>query len=195
MLLVLVPTIQEEVQDLDTDTVLNKRTSSGKAIATSQSAPNQPSFPKKKRKKAIRKLKLAAYVAEDEEQIVAATDLVTKELEKKKAEDVAALAKIRELAKGIEVPASSIAREDAGIVAQQVVQAAEEVQEMVTSEAGSLLMVAAEGVQEDNVDASEAVIPEALRGNHDSPHIDNVIVVESDSTPSISSQSTSSTLR
>jgi hypothetical protein len=45
-----VPTIQEEVQDLDADTVLNKRTRSGKAVATSQTTPDQPSIPKKKRK-------------------------------------------------------------------------------------------------------------------------------------------------
>jgi nucleotide-binding universal stress UspA family protein len=63
-------------------------------------------------------VKIADYVSEDEEQIVAATDLVTRELKNKKAEDAAALAKIRELAKEIGVPVSSIAREDAGVGAQ-----------------------------------------------------------------------------
>jgi hypothetical protein len=72
----------------------------------------------------------------------------------------------------------------------QIVKATEEVQEMITSEVGGLLMVAAEGVLEDNADASKAVVPEASRGNSDSPHTENVIVVESDSTQSISSQST-----
>jgi hypothetical protein len=128
-----VPNIQQEVQDLDTDTVLNKRTRSGKAAATSQSAPDQPSIPKKKRKTALRKLKESSYVEED--QIAAATDLVTREVKKKKIEDAAALEKIRELAKGIEVPVSSIAKEDGGTFAQQVVQPTEEVQELVTSEA------------------------------------------------------------
>jgi hypothetical protein len=43
------PKIQEEVQDLDTDIVLNKRTRSGKAAAFTQTAPEQPPIPKKKR--------------------------------------------------------------------------------------------------------------------------------------------------
>ncbi|RHN38538.1 hypothetical protein MtrunA17_Chr0c01g0489631 [Medicago truncatula] len=57
---------------------------------------------------------------EEEDQIAAATELVTRELEKKKVEDAAALAKARELAKAIEVPVSSIAREDIGVSAQKV---------------------------------------------------------------------------
>ncbi|RHN51788.1 hypothetical protein MtrunA17_Chr6g0472821 [Medicago truncatula] len=159
-----VPTIQEEVQDLDADKVLNKRTRSGKVVSISHIQPPQPSIPKKKRKTANRKLKLAEYVSEDEEHIVAATDLVIRELEKKKAEDVAALTKIRELAKGIEVPISSIAREDVGTT---------------------------EEVQEDDDASSGAAAPEADKGNSDSPHHSNVIVVESSSTTS--SQSTSLT--
>jgi hypothetical protein len=110
------PTIKEEVQDLNTDAVLNKRTRSGKAAASTQTAPEQPPIPKKKRKTVVRKLKESAYVAEEEEQIAVATDLVTREVKKKKMEDAAALEKIRELAKGIEVPASSIAKEDASAV-------------------------------------------------------------------------------
>jgi len=58
-----VPTIQEEVQDLDANTVLNKRSRSGKAVSTSQAQPPQPSIPKKKRKTAVRKLKIAEYVS------------------------------------------------------------------------------------------------------------------------------------
>jgi hypothetical protein len=78
---------------------------------------------------------------EEEDQIAAATDLVAREVKKKKTEDVVALEKIRELAKGIEVPVSSIAREDVGVSAQQVVKATEEVHNLVTSEARSLLMI------------------------------------------------------
>jgi hypothetical protein len=59
----------------------------------------------------------------------------------------------------------------------------------VTSEAGSLLMIAG---QKDEAAGSEAAAPEADKGNPDSLHIDDVIVVESDST-STSSQSTSQT--
>jgi hypothetical protein len=98
--------------------VLNKRTRSGKTAASSQVAPEQPPVPKKKRKTAIRELKESSYVAEEEEGIEAATELVTREVKKKKAEDAATLAKIKELAKGTEVPTSSIAREDVGVVAQ-----------------------------------------------------------------------------
>lgn len=61
------PSIQEEVQDLDVDQVLNKRTRSGKVVRTSQAQPFQPSIPKKKMKPAIRKLKIADYESKDEE--------------------------------------------------------------------------------------------------------------------------------
>ncbi|RHN74569.1 hypothetical protein MtrunA17_Chr2g0311811 [Medicago truncatula] len=89
-----------------------------------------------------------------------------------------------ELAKQIKIPASSIAREDAGADAEKVIKAAEEVQELVASEAGSLMNIAA--------GSSEATIPKGLKGILDSPHSDSV-VVESDSTPSISTETTSST--
>jgi len=42
---------------------------------------------------------------------------VTREIKRKKAADDVALKKVLELAKEIEVPASSIAREDAGVSA------------------------------------------------------------------------------
>jgi predicted XRE-type DNA-binding protein len=61
-----VSTIQEEVQDLDAGKVVNKRTRSGKSIGTSQTQPPQLSIPKKKKKLAIRKLKIADYVTKDE---------------------------------------------------------------------------------------------------------------------------------
>jgi hypothetical protein len=51
------PSIEEEVQDLDTDMVLNKKTRSGKAAASSTvTAPKQPSIPKKM-KPTMRKVK------------------------------------------------------------------------------------------------------------------------------------------
>jgi hypothetical protein len=183
------PTIQEEVQDLNTNAVLNKRTRSGKVAASSQTAPEQPSIPKKKRKTAIRKLKESAYVAEVEEDIVATTELVTREVKKKKAEEAATLAKIKELAKGIEVYASSIAREDAGVVAHQLVEATEDLQELATSEAGNMLMIVNAGgdAQEGQAAGSDATAPEAVIGNLDPLHSHTVIEVESDSTPSVSS--------
>jgi hypothetical protein len=51
----------------------------------------------------------------------------------------------------------------------------------VATKAGSLLTTAEE-VQEEIVGCSEAAVLEASKGNPDSSHIDNVIVVESDST-------------
>ncbi|RHN66606.1 hypothetical protein MtrunA17_Chr3g0093061 [Medicago truncatula] len=126
-----IATIQEEVEDLEADKILTKRTRSGKSAATSQAAPNQPSIPEKKRRQAIRKLKLADYVMEEEDQIEATTDLVSRELKKKKdeeesslqkdAEVAASLPKALEIAKDIEVPASSIVREDVGTDAQEVI--------------------------------------------------------------------------
>jgi hypothetical protein len=127
---------------------------------------------------------------------VATTELVTREVKKKKAEDAATLAKIRELAKGIEVPASSIAKEDAGVVAQQLVQDTKDLQEMSTSEAENLLMIAdveaTAKAQEDVAAGSGAAAPEADIGNPVSPKSHTVIEVESDLTQSTSSQSTSS---
>ncbi|RHN45306.1 hypothetical protein MtrunA17_Chr7g0229161 [Medicago truncatula] len=55
-------TIQKEVEDLEADKILPKRIRSGKSAASSQYVPGQPSIPKKKRRKAIRKLKVADYV-------------------------------------------------------------------------------------------------------------------------------------
>ncbi|RHN51733.1 hypothetical protein MtrunA17_Chr6g0472141 [Medicago truncatula] len=174
-----IPTIQEEVEHLEADKILPKRTGNGKLAASSQAAPDQPLIPKKKRRTTIRKLK------------------------KKKAEDAVALAKIRELPKGIEVPVSSIAREDAGISAQQVVKATEDVQDLVTSKGGSLLLIdgelekTTEEVQEGNAGCFEALNSEASRGNPDSPHSTDVINIESSSifvslSTTLSSSSTSS---
>jgi len=201
-----IPTIQEEVEDLEADKILPKRTRSGKAAATSKSAPDQPSTPKRKRKTVMRKLKESRYV-EDEDQIAEATDLVTRELKKKKAlvestlqkdaEIAASLQKALEIAKEIEVPASSILREDVGADAQEVIKAAEVMQELVTTKAESLVMVTIEGVQEGNTSCSEAGISEASRGNSVSQHPVDVINIESSSTSishstTLSSSSTSS---
>jgi hypothetical protein len=62
-------------------------------------------------------------------------------VKRKKAKDASALQKALEIAKEIEVPASSIAREDDGVVAQKLVEATEDLQEMATSDAGNLLMI------------------------------------------------------
>jgi len=56
-------------------------------------------------------------------------------------------------------------------------KAAEVMQELVATEAESLVMVTAEGVQEGNTGCSEA-----SRGNSDSPHSVDFINIESSST-------------
>jgi len=71
------------------------------------------------------------------------------------------------------------------------------VQELVATEAESLVMVTTEGVREGNTGCSEAGISEASTGNSDSPHSVDVINIESISTfishsTTLSSSSTSS---
>jgi len=63
------PTIQEEVLDLEPMKVLNKRTRGGTSTESSLSMFRQPTIHKKKRK-------VSDYVIEEDDQIEAATDLV-----------------------------------------------------------------------------------------------------------------------
>jgi len=104
-----------------------------------------------------------------------------------------------ELASQIEVPASSLAREDAVEAAQQVIEAAAVVQELATSEAEVLAMVGSEEAKEGNAGTSEAPkSPEAPEGKSDALHT-NIDIVELGSSsdtrtnsPSSSSSSISS---
>ena len=128
----------------------------------------------------------------------AATELVTREVRRKKAQKAATLQKAIQLATEIEAPTSSLVRADVATDAHQVVRAAEDLQELVTSYAENLLVATSEEttreVQEDKAAGSEAAASEAVTGIPDSPHSNSVIVVESDSTPSSSSHSISSSL-
>jgi len=85
-----VPAIQDEVQDLEPANILNKRTRSGKSVGSSQSLPSQPSIPRKKRKQNVRKLKVSTYVIEEDKEIETTSDLVTREVKRKKVVDAAA---------------------------------------------------------------------------------------------------------
>ncbi|RHN40783.1 hypothetical protein MtrunA17_Chr8g0358601 [Medicago truncatula] len=90
----------------------------------------------------------------------------------------ATLQKVLELAQEIEVHASNIVREDVGADAQEVIKAA---------------------VVEENAGCSEAVFPEASKGNPDSLHSTEIINIKSSTTStshstSISTSSTSSDL-
>jgi len=100
------PSIQEEVQDLEPVKVLNKRTRSGKEAEPSPPHHAQPSIPKRKRKHVVRKEKIAF----EEEEIEEATEIVSREVRRKKEVD-ASLEKALQLAKEIEVPAEVLAKE------------------------------------------------------------------------------------
>jgi hypothetical protein len=131
------PSTEEEVEDLDTNVVLNRKTRSGKDDASS-TAPDQPTVPKKKRKPTIRKIKESPYVIEEVEDVEASTNLVTKELERKKAEEAAAASGVVE-------------------VAEKALEITTELQEIVTSEASQLLMASdiVEDGQKKTIDCSE----------------------------------------
>jgi len=84
---------------------------------------------------------------------------VTREVRRKKVNDEI-VQRVLELAKQIEVPASSIAREDAAAAAQEVITAVEVVQELAATEAEGLPLVTSKEAQEGNTTASEA--PEGI---------------------------------
>jgi len=80
-----VASIQEEVEDLEAEKILPERTRSGKAATNSMTAPEQPAIPTKKRKHVVRKLKELKYV--EEEESAEATQLMTREVRRKKVND------------------------------------------------------------------------------------------------------------
>ena len=182
------PTIQEEAQELEPSKILNRRTRGGNSTGSSQSLPPQPSIPKKKRKQ-IRKI-----VLQEEDD---ATDLVTREVRRKKAADIVALQQTLEIAKEIEVPAEVLLKESTVADAHKVVKLVANLQELVV--AGELLNDTKEVQKEDvacsDVGTSEADASRAIRGNTDSHNLfNNVIDVESSSisTSNTNSVSTSS---
>jgi len=124
------PTIQEEVQDLEPAKVLNKITRSGKTVGTSQPQPAQPSNPKRKRKHVVRKLKIAS----EEDEVEEATEIVSREVRRKKEADVATLEKTHQLAKEIEVPAEVLIKESLVEAAQLGIELIEKLQQMVVAD-------------------------------------------------------------
>jgi len=170
-----VATIQEEVEDLEADKILPDRTRSGKDSTTTMTTPKQPSIPKRKRKHVVRKLKESKYVPE-EDQVAEATQLVSREDRRKKVNDDA-IQRALELAKQIEVLASSIVREDAAEAAQEVIKAAEVVQVLAATKAEGLAFVTSEEAREGNDVASEAPGSlEAPEGMSETLHTDVEIV-------------------
>jgi hypothetical protein len=106
-----VPSIQDEVQDLVPAEILDKRTISGMSVGTSQSLPPQPLIPKQKRKHNVRKLKESTYVIEEDDQVEEAIGLVTREVKRKKAVDAATLQNAVEIVEDIEVPVEDLLKE------------------------------------------------------------------------------------
>jgi len=56
-------------------------------------------------------MKVSSYVMEEEEEVEAATELVTREVKRKKTVDVTTLQKALEIAKEIEVPVEVLLKE------------------------------------------------------------------------------------
>jgi len=120
---------------------VEKKTRSGiSAAPASTKAPEQTLLKKRKKTHVIRKLVESVYVTEEIEGVEAATELVTREVKKKKAEEAAALQKSLEVAKEIEVPASLLSKTVVAAVAEEAMKNVAELQGMVTSEAENLLM-------------------------------------------------------
>jgi len=127
-------------------------------------------------------------VREKDEEIEATTDLITREVKRKKVFDVAALQKALEIAKDIEVPAEALLNESTVEAAHKVIELTEDLQQLVV--AGDLLN-AVEETRKKDVTCSEVVASEVVRGNNDSHSISNVIEVESSSTSASHSTSVS----
>jgi len=125
-----VPSIQQEVQDLDPVKVLNKRTRSGKSAEASQPQYAHLTIPKKKRKTAIKKLK-GASPAEEEE---VAIGLVTREIRRNKAAEEANLQKAKEIAQEIGAPAEQLLKESTIDVAQLGIELTKDLQQLVVAD-------------------------------------------------------------
>jgi len=145
-------TIQEEVQDLEPVKVLNKRTRSGKEAEPAPSQPAQPSIPIRKKKAAVRKLKMTP----EEEEVEEASELLTREVRRRKGTD-ATIEKSLQLAKEIEIPAEVLAKESTVEAAQLGLELTENLQQMIEVDG---VLKTAEDAQEE-VGCSEVVALEA----------------------------------
>jgi len=76
-------------------------------------------------------MKVSSYVIE------AATELVTREVRRKKAADAAALQKALEIVKEIEVPANVLLKESTVEAAQKVIELSRNLQQLVVIDASS----------------------------------------------------------
>jgi len=125
-------------------------------------------------------------VIEEEDQIEAATNLVTREIRRKKVVEEATLQKANELAQEIGVPAEQLLKESTVEAAQLGIELIKNLQQLVM--AGD--MMDAERVLKEAA-CSEVDASEATRGNTDSLNTANVIEKESSSTSTSHSTSVS----
>jgi hypothetical protein len=123
------PTIQEEVKDLEPAKILSRRTRSETSTGSSGAIPPQH----------IRKMKVSNYMIQEDAKIEDDTDLVTRMESNKKRAVVEALV----IAKEIEVLAEALLKESTVEDAHKVVELAGCIQELVV---GNDLLKIAEGV-------------------------------------------------
>jgi len=107
-------------------------------------------------------MKVSTYVVEEDEQVEAATELVTREVKRKKAVDAATLKNALEIARDNEVPAEALLKESTVEATYKVIELSENLQQLVV--AGDILNDAGES-QKENATCSEAAVSEATRGN------------------------------
>jgi len=118
---------------------------------------------------------ISSYVMEEEEEVEVATELVTREIRRKKAVDATALEKTLK----IEVPADVLLKESIVDATHKVIEMTENLQQLVVT--GVCLNDVKESKKE-KATWSEAATSEAPRGNADSHNISNIIDIGSSTT-------------
>ena len=161
------PTIQEEVEDLEPVKVLDKRTRGEKSVGSLEVVSvQQHSKIHKKKRSTIRTMKESQYVLQEEEEVEAATSLVTRMERKKKATEASLIQQVVNIANEIKIPPASLFKEIVGEDAQKVVELAEDVQELVANESDELLKINLEDQRKEGTSeaATEAATSEAAKG-------------------------------
>ena len=114
---------------------------------------------------------------EEEEEVEAATELVSREVRRKKIVDAAALEKALEIAKEIEVPAEVLLKESTLEAAQKVIELSRNLQQLVVTDAS--LNDAGES-QKKKATYSEDAALEASRGSTTSASLSTFVTTSSD---------------
>ena len=177
------PTIQEEDVELEPAKILSKRTRGGTSSGSSEVVPAPFKIPKKKRY--VRKMKVSNYVLQEDAEVEASSDLVSRVERRKKAnadQEAFVVEKALTAANQIEIPASTLVRETATRDAKKVVKFVEDVKKLDSSEVGELLKatmeVNREGTGCSKAGTSETTSSEATRGNTSHIISDDIIDLE-----------------